>query len=89
MSQARPALPLTPSCNRAPCLTDMDPHNFEGCYWHTLDGGDTWTKEAIPGITVLSLDMTSASSGYSAAMDLHTKTVLMKYRPPSTEVKMM
>jgi hypothetical protein len=66
----------------------MDPHNFEARFWHTLDGGQTWTKEAIPGFTCLSLDMTSATSGYLAAMDLHNKPVLIKYHPSSTEVKM-
>ena len=32
---------------------------FEGRFWHTLDGGDTWVKEAIKGLYTFSFDMVS------------------------------
>jgi hypothetical protein len=33
---------------------------FEGRFWHTLDGGDTWVKEAIKGLYTFSFDMVSS-----------------------------
>jgi photosystem II stability/assembly factor-like uncharacterized protein len=42
--------------------------NFEGRFWHSLDGGDTWTKTAFPGTYIVSLDMQSQSSGFAVAL---------------------
>ena len=36
---------------------------FEGRFWHTLDGGDTWNDESIKGLYIFSFDMTSRQSG--------------------------
>lgn len=42
---------------------------FEGRFWHSLDGGDTWKKIAFPGTYFVSLDMPSASGvGYAVAL---------------------
>ena len=42
---------------------------FEGRFWHSLDGGNTWKKTAFPGTYILSLDMQSAASmGYAVAL---------------------
>ena len=62
-----------------------DGGHFSRRYWHTLDGGDTWVKEAIPGLYVMSFDMVSKSSGYSVALTISSGVQLMKYRHNSTE----
>ena len=41
---------------------------FEGRFWHSLDGGDTWAKTAFPGTYIVSLDMQGAKSGYAVAL---------------------
>lgn len=40
---------------------------FEGRFFHSLDGGDTWTKEAIKGMYIVSLDMMTSKSGYAVS----------------------
>jgi photosystem II stability/assembly factor-like uncharacterized protein len=59
---------------------------FEGRYWHTLDGGDTWTKEAIPGLYIMSFDMVSKDSGFSVALTIESGVQLLKYRHNATKV---
>ena len=41
---------------------------FEGRFWHSLDGGDTWTKTAFPGTYIISLDMQGPKSGFAVAL---------------------
>jgi hypothetical protein len=59
--------------------------NFEGRFWHSLDGGDTWTKEAFPGTYIVSLDMHGAQNGYAVALtDTNPAGLkLFKYVPSS------
>ena len=59
--------------------------DFEGRYFHTLDGGDTWTKEAIKGLYIFSFDMVSRHSGYSVALTASSGVQLLKYRDNSTD----
>ena len=59
---------------------------FEGRFWHTLDGGDTWTKEAIPGLYTFSFDMVSRESGYAVALTRSSGVQLLKYRTNQTSV---
>ncbi len=54
--------------------------DFEGRFWHSLDGGKTFTKEAIKGLYIFSFDMTSAASGYSVALTESSGVQLLKYR---------
>jgi len=41
--------------------------DFEGRFWHSLDGGLTWAKTAFPGTYIVSMDM-QAKSGYAVAL---------------------
>ena len=41
---------------------------FEGRFWHSLDGGDTWTKTAFPGTYIISLDIQGSKSGFAVAL---------------------
>eukprot|EP00462_Mataza_sp_D1_P024173 CAMPEP_0175144230 /NCGR_PEP_ID=MMETSP0087-20121206/13995_1 /TAXON_ID=136419 /ORGANISM="Unknown Unknown, Strain D1" /LENGTH=498 /DNA_ID=CAMNT_0016428633 /DNA_START=47 /DNA_END=1543 /DNA_ORIENTATION=+ len=59
-------------------LTSLD---FEGRFWHTTDGGSTWTKEAVKGLYIFDIDMQSAKSGYSVALTIQSGTTLLKYAP--------
>ena len=60
-------------------------NRFEGRFWHSLDGGDTWTKEAIKGLYyIFSFDMTSKESGYSVALTQASGVQLLKYRTNSS-----
>jgi photosystem II stability/assembly factor-like uncharacterized protein len=59
-------------------MAQMD---FEGRFWHTTDGGATWTKEAIKGLYIFDLDMTSPTSGYAVALTISSGTSLLKYDP--------
>lgn len=54
--------------------------DFEGRYWHTLDGGKTWAKEKIMGLYILSFDMQSAQSGYSVGLTAASGVQLIKYK---------
>ena len=58
--------------------------DFEGRYWHTLDGGMTWTKEAIKGLYMFSFDLVSATAGYSVALTMSKGVQLLKYRTNTT-----
>ena len=60
---------------------------FEGRFWHTLDGGDTWTKEAIKGLYTFSFDMVSRESGYAVALTRSSGVQLLKYRTNKTNVE--
>lgn len=62
----------------------MSYSDFEGRFWHSLDGGQTWTKEAIKGLYIFSFDMTSAESGYSVALTESSGVQLLKYRTNKT-----
>jgi photosystem II stability/assembly factor-like uncharacterized protein len=64
----------------------MEQLSFEGRYFHTLDGGDTWTKEAIKGLYIVSLDMVTATSGFSVALTLQSGVQLMKYQQPNSSL---
>ena len=58
--------------------------DFEGRYWHTLDGGKTWAKEAIKGLYMFSFDLVSKTAGYSVALTMQSGVQLLKYRTNST-----
>jgi photosystem II stability/assembly factor-like uncharacterized protein len=58
----------------------MSQLDFEGRYWHTLDGGSNFSKEAIKGLYVMSFDMTSEKSGFSVALTQASGVALLKYR---------
>ena len=49
-----------------------------------LDGGGTWTKEAIKGLYIFSFDMVSRDSGYAVALTQQSGVQLLKYRDNST-----
>ena len=58
--------------------------NFEGRFWHSLDGGDTWTKEAVPNLYIISLDMLDdGKHGFSVAMTASDGIELVRYKGPS------
>jgi hypothetical protein len=59
---------------------------FEGRFWHSLDGGKTFTKEAIPGLYSFSFDMVSKESGFSVALTQSSGVQLLKYRDNKTVV---
>jgi hypothetical protein len=61
---------------------------FEGRFWHSLDGGKTFTKEAIPGLYSFSFDMTSKESGFSVCLTQSSGVQLLKYRHNNTATVM-
>jgi len=58
-------------------------NSFAGEFWHSLDGGDTWTVESIRGLYIFSFDMVSRQSGYAVALTQASGVSLLKYRDPS------
>lgn len=58
--------------------------SFEGRFWHSLDGGKSWTKEAIPGLYTFSFDMISTTAGFAVALTIESGVQLLKYRPSNT-----
>lgn len=57
----------------------MTQADFEGRFFHSLDGGDTWVKEAIPDLYIIAFDMQTATSGYSVALTIQSGVELLKY----------
>eukprot|EP00943_MAST-04B_sp_MAST-4B-sp1_P008986 g8986.t1 len=57
--------------------------SFEGRFFHSLDGGNTWTKETFKGMYIVSLDMLSSKSGYAVALTQEQPAgiKLFKYSP--------
>ena len=57
--------------------------DFEGRFFHSLDGGNTWTKESIKGIYIVSLDMLTTKSGYAVSLTQSQPAgiKLFKYTP--------
>eukprot|EP00040_Diaphanoeca_grandis_P032285 m.195363 g.195363 ORF g.195363 m.195363 type:complete len:522 (-) comp32565_c0_seq1:170-1735(-) len=53
---------------------------FAGRFWHSLDGGDTWTLEAIKGLYIFSFDLVTRESGYAVALTQASGVELLKYR---------
>ena len=52
--------------------------------WHSLDGGDTWTKEAVPNLYIISLDLLDdGKHGFSVAMTASDGIELVRYKGPS------
>ena len=57
--------------------------DFEGRFFHSLDGGNTWTKESIKGMYIVSLDMLTTKSGYAVSLTQSQPAgiKLFKYTP--------
>lgn len=54
--------------------------DFEGRFWHTLDGGKTWEKEAVKGLYIFDLDMPAPTVGYAVGITASGSGVgLLKY----------
>ena len=60
------------------------PSGFEGRFWHTQDGGDTWVKEAAAGQYIVSFDLVGPSSGHAVALDRATECHLWEYKESLT-----
>ena len=61
---------------------------FEGRWWHSLDGGDTWTKEAVPGLNIISMDMLDdGKTGFCVAMTAEGGVELIRYKGPVAAIK--
>lgn len=59
--------------------------DFEGRFYHSLDGGNTWEKEVIKGLYVISMDMLTSKTGYAVSFT-NTQPAgikLLKYSPAS------
>ena len=52
----------------------------EGRFWHTTDGGKTWSKEAINGLSIQGLWM-EGDKGFAVAVTEEDGVLLLKYRP--------
>jgi len=53
--------------------------SFTGYFWHSTDGGDTWTTQTIPGVYGNSLSFPSAAAGFATGFDVFQTSVFMKY----------
>lgn len=62
---------------------------FEGRFWHTTDGGQTWTLESSKGMYIFSFDMTSGTSGFSVALTQASGVKLFKYNPNGVNDKVI
>ena len=54
--------------------------NFEGRFWHSLDGGETWEKEAVPNVYIISFDLRTSASGHAIAWDRAALAQLWSYQ---------
>lgn len=61
---------------------------FEGRFWHTLDGGDTWTKETIPGLYIMSANFVSSAAGFAVAITKASGVELLKYRATNATISL-
>lgn len=55
--------------------------NFKGRFWHTLDGGKTWTVEEIKGFYIVDIDMPAPTVGFAVGLTDNGAPGLLKYDP--------
>jgi len=67
----------------------LAPLDFEGRFWHTLDGGATWTKEAIKGLYIISFDLVSGTAGYSVGLTASSGVQLIGYKGKNSTKRVM
>lgn len=53
--------------------------NFAGHFWHSTDGGDTWTLQKTPGVYATSLSFISADSGFATCILEDQQSGLAEY----------
>jgi len=53
--------------------------SFTGYFWHTTDGGTTWTSQTIPGVYGNAMSFPSANVGFATGFDVFETSVFMKY----------
>lgn len=52
---------------------------FEGYFWHSVDGGKTWTNETLAGVYVNDITFPDATHGYATAFTEQDGTSLLAY----------
>lgn len=59
---------------------NMDPTNFEGYFWHTLDGGKTWTPQTVPGVYGNDLSFPANNVGFATAFNVEDESSLLVFQ---------
>jgi len=58
-----------------------DMQGFKGSYWHTLDGGNTWTELTVDGVYGMDLSFPTATAGFGTAFTFLQTSAFVKYLP--------
>ena len=53
--------------------------SFEGRFYHTTDGGDTWTKEALNGMLAMGIDCFDKDNCYAPGISVDRQGTLANY----------
>ena len=53
--------------------------NFEGFFWQSTDGGNTWSNETVPGVYGNHMSFPSESVGYASSFDRDSQSSILQY----------
>jgi len=53
--------------------------SFEGQFWHTLDAGNTWTKEPLKGMLAMGLDCSDSSHCFAPGISIDRQGTVASY----------
>jgi hypothetical protein len=58
---------------------DMNPFTFTGYFWHTMDGGNTWTNQSVPGQYGNDIAFPTDSIGFAVSFNEMDESSLLSY----------